>query len=75
MSFADLVNFYCMQIGWESLEQAYEHFVHNEPYGLAALNVEFERLRLAAIDGGRQGHDAILEHLAAFKTPKQEASK
>jgi hypothetical protein len=49
--------------------------VHDEPCGLAALNAEFERLRLAAIEGDWQGHDAILEHLTAFKTPKQEASK
>jgi hypothetical protein len=49
MDFADLVDFHCMQIGRDSLEQAYEHFVHDEPYGLSALKAEFERLRHLAI--------------------------
>jgi hypothetical protein len=57
-----------MQLGWESLEDVYEHYVHHEPYGLATLNSEFERLRLCAIAGGKESHDAILKHLAAFKT-------
>jgi hypothetical protein len=56
-----------MQLGWESLEDAYEHYVFREPYGLAALNAEFERLRLAAVTGGKEGHDAVLAHLSAFK--------
>jgi hypothetical protein len=68
MNFADLAEFFVMQLGWESLEAAYEHYVFGEPYGLATLNAEFERLRLAAIAGGKEGHDAILAHLAAFKT-------
>jgi hypothetical protein len=42
-------------------------FVYREPYGQATLNAEFERLRLAAIAGGKESHDAILAHLAAFK--------
>jgi hypothetical protein len=33
-----------MQLGWESLKKANEHFAHHEPYGLAALNAEFESL-------------------------------
>ena len=38
--------------------------------GLAAMNAEFERLRLGAIAGGKETHVAILKHLAAFKTSK-----
>jgi hypothetical protein len=72
MNFTDLVEFFVMQIGWESLEDAYEHYVVHEPYGLAALNAEFERLRLLVIAGGEPAHQAILKHLSAFKTPKQE---
>jgi hypothetical protein len=32
------------------------------------FNAQLERLRLAAIAGGKESHDAILEHLAEFKT-------
>jgi hypothetical protein len=70
MNFADLTEFFCMQIGWESLEAAYEHYVRHEPYALATLNSEFERLRLGAIAGGARAHNAILAHLAAFTTSK-----
>ena len=31
MPFTDLVEFFVMQIGWESLEDAYEHYVHMSP--------------------------------------------
>ena len=68
MGFADLVECFVMQCGWESLEAAYEHYVFREPYGLATLNSEFERLRLGAIAGGKEAYLAILKHLAAFKT-------
>jgi hypothetical protein len=68
MNFTDLVEFFAGQLGWESLDECYEHFVHHEPYGLANLNAELERLRLAAVAGGKESHDAILKHLAAFKT-------
>jgi hypothetical protein len=70
MSFVDLVDLHCMQTGWESLEECYEHYVHDEPYGLAALNAELERLRLAAIAGGKESHDAVLEYLSAFQPPE-----
>jgi hypothetical protein len=66
MSFVDLVDLYCMQCGWESLEECYEHYVHHEPYGLAKLNAEIERLRLAAV-ASKEGHNAVLAHLAAFQ--------
>jgi hypothetical protein len=55
MGFTALVEFFVMQLGWESLEAAYEHYVFGEPYGLTTLNAEFERLRLAAIAGGKEG--------------------
>ena len=67
MNFTDLAEFFVMQLGYESLEECYERFVHHEPYGLAVFNAEVERLRLAAIAGGKESHDAILAHLAAFK--------
>ena len=67
MNFTDLVEFFVMQLGYESLEECYERFVYHEPYGLAALNAEIERLRLAAVAGGKFEHDAILAHLTAFK--------
>ena len=67
MNFTDLAEFFVMQLGYESLEECYERFVYREPYGLATLNAEIERLRLAAIAGGKESHDAILNHLAAFK--------
>ena len=70
MGFVDLVDLHCMQIGYSSLEECYEHFVYHEPYGLANLNAEFERLRLAAIVGGKSGHDAILGCLAAIQPPE-----
>ena len=70
MNFTDLVEFFVMQLGWESLEECYEHYVHHEPYGLAALNAQIERLRLASIAGGKEGHDAVLEYLSAFKSPE-----
>jgi hypothetical protein len=28
------------------------------------------RLRLVAVAGGKEGHDAILKHLTAFKPPE-----
>jgi hypothetical protein len=65
MNFADLAEFFCMQLGYESLEECYDAFVYREP--LATLNAEFERLRLAAVAGGKESHYAILAHLAAFK--------
>jgi hypothetical protein len=67
MPFTDLVEFFVMQLGWESLEDAYEHYVHHEPYGLMELNAEIERLQLAAIAGGKEGHDKVLKHLSAFQ--------
>jgi hypothetical protein len=66
MSFVDLVDLYCMQCGWESLEECYEHYVYSEPYGLAKLNAEIERLRIAAV-ASKESHDAVLAHLAAFQ--------
>ena len=66
-NFADLAEFFCMQLGYESLEECYDAFVYREPYGLATLNAEFEHLRLAAVAGGKESYDAILAHLAAFK--------
>ena len=54
------------ELGYESLEECYDAFVYREPYGLATLNVEIERLRLAA--DGKFDHDAILSHLVAFKS-------
>ena len=54
------------ELGYESLEECYDAFVYREPYGLATLNVEIERLRLAA--DGKFEHDAILAHLVAFKS-------
>lgn len=68
MNFTDLVEFFVMQLGYESLEECYEAFVYREPYRLAAFNAEVEHLRLAAVAGGKESHDAILTHLAAFKT-------
>jgi hypothetical protein len=68
MNFTDLVEFFVMQFGYESLEECYEAFVYREPYRLAAFNAEVEHLRLAAVAGGKESHDAILTHLAAFKT-------
>ena len=70
MNFTDLAEFFVMQLGYESLEECYERFVYREPYGLATLNAEIERLRLAAIAGGEESHDAVLKHLAAFKPPE-----
>ena len=67
MNFADLVEFFVMQIGWESLEDVYEHYVHHEPYGLAAFNAEVERLRLLSIKGGKESHNAILKHLGCVQ--------
>ena len=55
-----VIEFFVMQIGWESLEDAYEHYVVHEPYGLAALNAEFERLRLLVIEGGEPGSSSDL---------------
>ena len=75
MPFTDLVEFFAMQLGYESLEDAYEHYVFREPYGLAALNTEIERLRLAAIAGGEEGHDAVLAHLAASKSQAPRLGK
>jgi hypothetical protein len=68
MNFTDLTEFYVMQLGYESLEECYERFVYREPSGLASLNAEIERLRLAAV-ASKEGHDAVLKHLAAFQTP------
>ena len=51
MNFTDLAEFFVMQLGYESLEECYERFVYREPYGLASLNAEIERLRLAAVAG------------------------
>jgi hypothetical protein len=68
MNFTDLTEFFVMKLGYESIEECYERFVYREPYGLAAFNAEVERLRLGAIAGGKESHDAILKHLAAFKT-------
>lgn len=35
MNFTDLVEFFVMQLSYESLEECYERFVYREPYGLA----------------------------------------
>jgi hypothetical protein len=66
MEWDDLIEFYLLQCGWESVEQCYEHFVFYTPY--SALDAEVERLRLAAVAGGEEMQNAILAHLAAFKT-------
>jgi hypothetical protein len=69
MNFTDLTEFYVMQLGYESLEECYEHFVYHEPYGLMELNAEIERLRLAAV-ASKEGHDKVLAHLSAFQPPE-----
>jgi hypothetical protein len=73
MGFSDLVDLYCMQVGWESLEKCYEHYVHDEFYALAELNAEIERLKLIAIVGGEPVHQAVLKHLSAFQPPDSPA--
>jgi hypothetical protein len=65
MDFADLVDFHCMQIGRDSLEQAYEHFVHDEPYGLSASRPSSSALGTWPYE---PAHQAIFMHLAAFKS-------
>jgi hypothetical protein len=73
MNFTELAEFFVMQLGYESLEECYERFVYPEPYGLASVNAAIERLRLGAIAGGGETHDAILAHLAAFQIPSIRA--
>jgi hypothetical protein len=75
LSFEDAVEFLAHQRGYDSLEAAYHHLAFepedgDEDFQTASLNIEFERLRLAAIANGQPIYDAILLHLRAFETPR-----
>jgi hypothetical protein len=75
LDFVGAAEFLALQRGLDSLEAGYHHFVHepdngDEDYQTACLNIEFERLRLAAIAGGQEVLDAILRHLRSFKAPR-----
>jgi hypothetical protein len=68
-----------LQRGFDSLEAAYHHFVHesdngDEDYQTACLNIEFERLRLAAIAGGQEVYDAILR-ICATSRPRVSTNR